>query len=298
MRTLVFLSARIVGTGNHEFYIGDSLESIRQYLEVTAMFDDGTVQTVDDYIIANVEESTTIESANVFVEYRGKTDFIVPFSVVVRPSGAPVYQWNFKKSLIDERQGIKAIPISYYDPEGNRYGNNGPIFYPGRGVFFGTNEQALRLLPVSFKLSEKLYDKTVKIDLPYFTGLGEFYHTRFLTTTRTPSEPNFDCGVVYQWLYNNTAGSKWNFYGGSTGWASGFTDLPNKNSIAGKTVSIYFRNDGKVKLSLDGVSKGVSSIGFGQDCYGLQIGSDDHVRQGSTFYKAWVASVEIYEGDV
>ena len=297
MRKLVFLSAKPINTASHSFYIGDTLESMRQFIEVLAVFDDGTKQIVDDYIIWNNEQSDIIESTYVYVEYRGAQGLMANFNPGTKPSGTPIYSWDFTRSFIDERQGVKAVPISCFDPNGNRHGDNGPRLYPGTGAFFGSAEQAIELFPTTFKISD-LYGKTIKIDLPYFGATESHYNTKLLTAATYPRMRNFDNGIIYRWVEGDAANSKWNFCGGNIEWASGFSNLPNKADISNKTIAIYFQSDGKVKLSLNGTSKGVSSIGFGHECYGLHLGSDDPVLSGGTFYNAVVKSVKIYEGDV
>lgn len=79
----------------------DSLESLRQYLVVTATYMDSTTSVVSGYTLSG---TLSIGTSTITVSYGGETD---TFTVAVTDSGY-LYYWDFTDSLVDRVQGAEA----------------------------------------------------------------------------------------------------------------------------------------------------------------------------------------------
>lgn len=83
-RRLVSLNA-VYDSSGHTVYPYDTLESLKQYITVTASFSDGTTETVTDYTLSG---SLATATSNITVEYQSKTTQI---SVSVTIDSALLY---------------------------------------------------------------------------------------------------------------------------------------------------------------------------------------------------------------
>lgn len=79
----------------------DSLDSLRQYLVVTATYADSTTAVISEYALSG---TLSIGTSTITVSYGGKTD---TFTVTVTDSGY-LYYWDFTDSLADRVNGTLA----------------------------------------------------------------------------------------------------------------------------------------------------------------------------------------------
>lgn len=85
--------------GSATIYNTDTLDKLRQYLVVTATYEDSSTATVTNYTLAG---SLSIGTSTITVSYGGMTD---TFSVAVTDSGY-LYYWDFTDSLVDRVAGV------------------------------------------------------------------------------------------------------------------------------------------------------------------------------------------------
>ena len=95
-----------VYTQSGAVYVNTPLNDLKQYMVVTAHYDNGTSATVTSYTLSG---TLTVGTSVITVSYGGKTT-----TVNVTVSDAPdtrvkLYDWNFKTGLVDSVQGQTAV---------------------------------------------------------------------------------------------------------------------------------------------------------------------------------------------
>lgn len=98
---LVSISA-VFTQGSAVIYDTDSLDTLKQYLVVTAHMSDSSTQTVTNYVLSGTLSAGT---STITVTYGGKT---ATFTVIVTHYDNSLYSWDFTQSLIDSKQGAVA----------------------------------------------------------------------------------------------------------------------------------------------------------------------------------------------
>lgn len=88
--------------GSATIFDTDSLDTLRQYLVVTATFSDSTTATVTDYTLSGTLSAGT---STITVSYGGKTDtFSVTVTSTALPTGYTKYDYLQKKTDVDEQK--------------------------------------------------------------------------------------------------------------------------------------------------------------------------------------------------
>ncbi len=267
--------------GTHEIYPTDNIESLRNFLTVTATYQDDTQAVVLDYTLEGDISSTGERTITVKYGKKKTTTFTV--TVVANTDGL-LYEWDFTKGLTDLRQAMTA-QLSCGDSSVIPYAD-------ANGLHFNHSAQLAVLLPVNEFPVIWFKDKTIQVDVASFVP-GQQYdstHTRFIMFAN--SNGVFDSGLVYRG--NNTTG--WSIYAGSNGWGVPFENL-TRAGISGKKVNLYFDSELRGKLSVDGVSYGTQSKTLGSELKGLGIGSQAGEQYGATFFIALVTGIRIYSGE-
>lgn len=90
--------------GTAVIYDTDSLDTLKQYLVVTAHWSDSTTSTVaaSDYTLSG---TLTTGTSTITANYGGKTD---TFTVTVTHQDNTLYNWDFTQGLTDSKQGVVA----------------------------------------------------------------------------------------------------------------------------------------------------------------------------------------------
>jgi hypothetical protein len=293
MRNAKVLVVSYVST-DRVIYIGDNVESLRHKISVVAYFDDGSAKSVTDYTISDIEGGEILTSSKkVLIEYRDvKTIFSVS-SATSNPNNI-MYEWDFTKSLFDDRTGSRAILMGQNNITGGSSNGlfdgvpNAPAWIPGVGVRFGKPSQGALLIPPSVDI-ENFYNTTIEVDVAaganWMNTVGEVR----LVSFRNKSTSDFYCGIVH----NNGIG--WRPYNGTFG--DVYSGMTERNAVAGHTIGIYITNDGKLKLYVDGVSKGTSSVAFdGSSFEGIMLGSCENVF-AANLYIVLITGARIYRGE-
>lgn len=291
MKKVVLLRASY-SSFDEPIYIGDDVNSLREKISVIAYFDDSTIKEVDNYIILDADGTNIISNAkNVIIEYGGCTATFNLASATDNSRGI-IYEWDFTKSLTDFRRGSKAVLVGRHEKIAHTDFGNRPSFISDKGIRFGDLAEGLMLLPPSVSLDE-LVDKTIQIDVASFVPMLETLDTKFLTFGRGDIRV-FDSGILY-----NKASSGWAaYFGPYTGWAGNYSNMSARTAIAAHTIAAYINSEKKIKLYVDGVSKGVSNKAFSGTFGGLMVGSDDYPWDGSTLCISRITGARIYNGDV
>lgn len=259
----------VFNQGSAIIYDTDTLDTLKQYLTVTANYSDGTTQTVTNYALSG---TLTEGTSTITASYGGKTD---TFEVTVTDS--LLYSWDFTQSLVDSVSGKTATTTA------TRNSN---------GVTFNAFDQYIDL-NTSFER-----DMTAEIDVDYIqnrVNTDIIYRRLFCVG---------DNGTITS---QNTAafvfgrGDEWRMYMGSewdddVGYGSAYS------SFNGKTVKIYIAADGKVKVS-------AKTIGASDSTYTLIGTSTKSIKNFTApkayiagngydcLASARIKGVRIYEGE-
>ena len=271
----------ILSLGTHKVYTTDNINSLKNYLTVTATYSNATQYIVDNYtLVGNI---STAGVRTLTVEYSGKATTI---SVIVSENTTGIlYEWDFTQGLTDTRQ--------LHTAELECIAESTLPYVSGDGLHFDKQGQVVTLLsPNDFPVSY-LAGKTIQIDVASFVPgqQWESSHTRFITIAKTPSG-GWENGLVYRG--NNTVG--WSIYAGSNGWGTPFGTLA-RNGISGHTVSLYFDTSLKAKLYIDSVLIGTQNVALASGLSGLAIGSKALETVGGSFFTAVVTGARIYNGE-
>lgn len=271
----------ILSLGTHKVYTTDNINSLKNYLTVTATYSNATQYIVDNYtLVGNI---STAGVRTLTVEYSGKATTI---SVMVSENTTGIlYEWDFTQGLTDTRQ--------LHTAELECIAESTLPYVSGDGLHFDKQGQVVTLLsPNDFPVSY-LAGKTIQIDVASFVPgqQWESSHTRFITIAKTPSG-GWENGLVYRG--NNTVG--WSIYAGSNGWGTPFGTLA-RNGISGHTVSLYFDTSLKAKLYIDSVLIGTQNVALASGLSGLAIGSKALETVGGSFFTAVVTGARIYNGE-
>lgn len=286
--------------GTHQVYPTDSIESLRKYLTVVSR---GSGTAVTDYTLRG--NIGTVGNHQIFIDCHPGIATI-QVSVVANPSGI-LYEWDFTKSLTDERQNYTAILKTGEADEvpGKSAGTTPPV-RGNTGVVFNNAQQVLRLLDSDIDSSALLFGKTVQIDIAEFN----FAYTGELGVSRMRfimfGDPNGNSGdMIYsEGLMCKNVDGTWVIMisgrnpGGEPYLYDSSVLLSGVNAISGHTIGMSIQENGTVKLYVDGVHSGTSTFALHRDLAGLQIGSGGRPRYSGTFYSGRITGVRIYDGDV
>ena len=288
--------------GTHQVYPTDSIESLRKYLTVVSR-GDGTAVT--DYTLRG--NMGTVGNHQILLDcHPGIATIQVP--VVANPSGI-LYEWDFTKSLTDERQNYTAILKTGAADEvpGKSAGTTPPV-RGNTGVVFNNAQQVLRLLDSNIDSSALMYGKTVQVDVAEFnyiyngTTLSDQYRRACFIMFGDPlATANnglmlYTRGIIlssdWTWCY-------WAMRRDNEPWAFDTILLDGKNAISGHTIGLYINNNGLINFYVDGTYTATAEgVLPSTDLHGLQIGAGGRPQYGGAFYNARITGTRIYDGNV
>ena len=264
-------------------YTTDSLETLKQYLVVTAYYEDSTSAVVEDYTLSGTLEAGT---STITVSYRGSTD---TFNVTVTSMSA-LYDWDFTNSLTDIVNGRTATLYgATQDSSGVTFDAAAEIMYLGE------------IFPTG---------KAFEIDISSFAFAGNSsYHARLFMNTGSTGNNAIGAGSL---IFRSGLG--WSSYGftdsnnGHTGsqyrkWSdSGWGSEYNSGAIDdfnGHTIRLEFDSDMHTKrLYIDGVLITTdSSVYFNGDrCKYIYIGGimSRTASSGDQCYNMIITGIRVY----
>ena len=288
-RQATLLSIDAVFTqGQAVIYDTDSLDTLKQYLVVTAYWDDSTTSTVASSAYT-LSGTLTVGTSTITVSYSGKSD---TFNVTVTQHTVPMlYNWDFTESLTDTVQNVTVTSRDGFAPSRD-----------SSGLSFTAAKQQISV-PVSLDLS----GKTLEIDVASFAFAGNTsYHIRFIMLNVDPTNTMGNGVLIYRsntaWAAYGTTASTGTANAWSSAWSADLTGTSSDviNAFDGKTVKMVFNSDGHtMSLYLDGTLKGtLSNIYFNNvnmryiSLGGLKTGEQNG---GNQFFNAVITGMRIYE---
>lgn len=281
--------------GTHEVYTTDNIESLRNFLVVTATYNDDTQAVVTDYTLEGDISNTGTKTITVKYGRTKTTTFIV--SVVTNTTGI-LYEWDFTKGLTDLRQGHTVKLYTGYkeiNPDGTYEGTTPPTL-TSSGVQFNDISQGIKIFDRDYS-TNNLFGKTIQVDVASFNFKGNSTNDniRFIVfrdpAERWSSTPAVTDGLIYR------KGDGWSFYDGYQWKDSIYTGMSSANAISGHKISAFLASNGAMKLYVDGSSKGTGQAQTlnNHTWQGLWIGDGS---KGGTFRDALITGIRIYNGEV
>lgn len=224
----------VFNQGQNVVYDTDSLDTLKQYLVVTATYSDSTTVTVPsaDYTLSG---TLVVGTSTITVAYGGKT---TTFTVTVTASPI-LYSWDFTSSLTDTVGNLTATTNGTQDSSGISFTtSNKYIEFPG--VFAKNRTYQIDIGSMSLALaSNSRYARLWMVDVDSYTASG-------------------GSGYVISTLYKN--GDLFYINGA---WESNVIVSSSVDSqgayYSGKTVAFYVDSSGYVKVYVDGSYVGISS---------------------------------------
>ena len=254
---LVSISA--VYTQSGTVYDTASLNSLKNDLVVTALYDDQTTETVTTYTLSG---TLTAGTSTITVSYGGKT---TTFNVTVTHyEDTSIYNWDFTQSLTDSVGGITATLGSdtAQDSEGVHLTGLTSSCY--LGSVFGKN-------------------RTIEIDVASLDYKFSSDHGRLVTFGI--SSTGAGDGIIYR------SSGYWTMYLGS--WATPSVTYSDKNAFSGKTIKVTCSSDNVWTAYCDGVQFATLTVTSPERSH-VSLGT----TSGKVFYNAVISGVRIYEGVV
>lgn len=287
-RSITSITA-VFNQGDNIIPVNASLDSLEQYLTVTASYRDGTSEEVTDYTLSG---TLTVGESTITVSYSG---FTTTFTCTV---DALLYSWDFTQGLTDEIGGRLA-----YLSAGS--GHSAPT-QTANGITFSEATQRIYFGGADYNLA----GKTIEYDVAscQFAG-NSSYHIRHIVISNNNQSTGYGMSpLVFR------SGTGWSSYGYSqsstttttrawvsTPWISGTTS-DVVDVMSGKTVKIVIGSDRHtVKLYIDDTLIGTQTTNyFDSRCKYLMFGGQVSYDQtkGDQCYDLVLTGFRIYEGEV
>ena len=255
--------------GSSVIYTTDSLDTLKQYLAVTAYYENGTSGAVEGYTLSG---TLTEGTSTITVSFGGKT---TTFNVTVTKPDLSLYNWDFTKSIVDSKQGVSATLGS-----GATQGASGL-------TFDGTNNGWVYLANLSSYSTSAF---TVEVDVTTATrSSGATTSTLICLSTSNDLTNTNPCGLVADnstWFVKTTDNS--NKYFESSYAVNNFNGHTAKLQVnySGKAWSVY--NDDTLVGTVVGYQNSNSRNYLGLSTQGTRCMGSGTVITG----------VRVYEGVV
>lgn len=282
----------VFNPGSNVIYSNATLDSLKQYLTVTALYSDSAPEVIEDYTLSGT--ITIATTCTITVNYGV---YSTTFDVEVSPM---LYNWDLTDSLVDTIRGFSLTTFS-----GSGYSE--PSITPAGLVF----DQPTQELGLANNMSYA--GRTIEIDVAEFNFAGNSsYHVRFLMNASSNASNAIGAGALifrsgYGWTSygfsdsndSHTASNyrKWS----ANGWGSLYAS-DKVNAFDGKTVKIVYGSDGHTrKLYLDNeLIATMTDIYFNHDSTLVRIGGMGSFSQanGDQCYNMTITGIRVYSGEV
>lgn len=274
--TLTSISA-VFTQGQAVIYNTDSLDTLKQYLVVTAYYDDTSSEVLASSAYT-LSGTLTVGTSTITASYGGKSD---TFNVTVT-NNSLLYNWDFTQSLVDSVSGKTAVLA-------------GGATRDSSGVSFDANQQCIILTNEMVTIA----DRTVIMDIP--SAILDTTTTNHMRVFSSSSNSNGNCGsgaatFCYRYSYG------WDVYSGSAwGTALSSSDYP-ASFFNNKRLKIYIGSNLQLKISYAAIgSDSFTEINTFTTAWAesyrtgyLVVGS----YNSNTLKPFTISALKIYEGEV
>ena len=268
-RTTTLLSIDAVFTqGQAVIYNTDSLNTLKQYLVVTAYYDDTTSEVLSSSAYT-LSGTLTTGTSTITASYGGKSDtFTVTVTEYVVPA---LYKWaNLGTSLTDSESGIVATTTGTQDST-------------NACVLFDTNSKYIDFGEIY------AYDRTYTIQFGDSNSTNITGHARFFAVDSDDNTSSGGSVFAYRGNYGFC------FYTGSWG-ETLISGTDKRNIFSNSTLSVYIDSTGKAHAYKDGTLVGSTSGTFKASASGLHV----YIGSSSNDYLSplQIKSMTVYSGEV
>lgn len=259
--------AAVFTQGQNVIYDTDSLDTLKQYLVVTATYSDSTTATVTDYTLSG---TLAVGTSIITVSYSGKSD---TFSVTVtdHSSASVLYNWeDLGSSLTDSKSGIVATTTGTQTPANNC------ILFSAMSKYIDFGEIYA-------------YDRTYVIEFGESSSTNTTGHARFFAVDADSNTSSGGSVFAYRGNYGFC------FYTGTWG-STLISGTDKRNIFANSELRIYIDSSGKAHAYKDGTFIGSTSGIFKATASGLRVyigGS-----QNDNLATIEIKSMVVYSGEV
>lgn len=303
--TEVISISAVFTQGSTVIYNTDSLDSLKQYLVVTATYDDST--TADVTAMCTLSGELDIGTSTISVAYDGQS---ATFNVTVTADPALLYKWDFTKSLVDKIQGQVAT-VGYNDGTDSEIADTWgtePPTVDSRGLTFTGCCQDCKLGNIYGR--NRAYEMDISaMDAQWVTTA----HARLLMFGSDTYYPYWTASKDFPawgliWKYNATIG--WAYYSDkgidtSKDWANGtwtnITPLNGstsdiKNYFSGHTVRLEISSTGVPSLYVDGTLVQTSTgASFSTNFSSVILGSQTRRSGGGQINVTTITGFRVYD---
>ena len=258
---LVSISA-VFNQGSTTIYDTDTLDTLRQYLTVTALYSDSSTEVVTAYTLSGVliEGTRTITAS-----YGGKSD---TFTVTVTEANPSLYKWDFTQSTTDSKQGATATLSSGLTRDSN-------------GISFTTESQYIDLGAIFAR------GRSYEFDFTNFDLKSDATYTKRLIMYGDNSATGTGPLIWRKASYNY-----WTLFNGN--WSAKYGDLA-LNAFANSTVKITVASTGYATLYLNGTLIGTSTRDVPDSTSHLYIGNSASASASGDIHDCTITGVRVYE---
>lgn len=253
---LAVASISAVFTQSGTIYTNDTLDTLKQYLVVTANYSDSTTATVPstDYTLSG---TLTVGTSTITASYGGKTDtFTVTVTEYVRTL---LHAWDFTQSTTDTVGSATADMGSHVTRDSSGLHFTAAKMYQYFKMF-GVIESNI----------------TIEVDVASANNHDSGVNRRFICFAA-------DTGLVYR------SNGKWQWYLGA--WCNPSVSVTNANVFNGKTAIIKIDSN-SIPTAYDSDGNTIADNATSASSYSdLWLGSTDY-----TFYDMTITAVRIYRG--
>ena len=263
--------------GANVIYDTDSLDTLKQYLVVTAHYSDSTTEVVNDYVLTG---TLTEGTSTITVTYGGKT---TTFTVTVTEAPlTALYSWDLTSSLTDSVDGVVAT-------------TNGTFTSETGVVLNGSNQY------IDFGAVYDV-DRTYELDIASFgnntTSVSSKYRRVFMVGTSN----NTSSGGAGLICATGSSKQNWWVYLGSA-WDSAKINEGTYEALNGKTLKVYVDSSSKLHIYTKTIGADDSTYeSFGAVTSAIKSFTNGHIYVGSSsgdyVQPITVTGLRIYEGEV
>lgn len=256
--------------GQNIIYDTDSLDTLRQYLTVTATYSDSSTAAVTNYTLSGTLAEGT---STITVSYGGQTD---TFDVTVSQDlQGLLYSFDFRNNnLTDAVNGVVAVTTATQTAS---------------GISFTAGSQYIVLDTTT---THSLAGLRVEIDIASMSDSSDTsgnYHARLFSVTTNTSYATHNGADNFLW---RKGGIGWYFYNGS--WSTEYIDPVSYpgSYFSGKTVVLEFDASGYCTVSVNGVDLITYTIASSRTGYFVIGGSNSDYM---TILSPTISGVRVYE---
>lgn|GEM_PF-4025418 len=248
-------------------YTTTPLNDLKQYLVVTAAYDDGSTQAVTNYALSG----TLKEGVNTMtVVWGGKS---ATFEVTAAVYVEYIRSWDFTKSLVDSVESAEAVLGNGLSRDENGLQFTAATQYCSLGFIF----QLGRTYEIEFGPAVFLQ-----------TDYGRHLRVLMYGGSASSESPGTSTGIL---VHRGKTG--WSAYTGS--WSDVYGELTDRDAISQTTIRLVVDYEGYITVYQDGVYVGKSTVAVSVETGNMYIGNSAS-SSGGDLHNLTVRAFRVIKG--